>query len=144
MTPSFDVANLAMLSLAARYRIAIDYGNYKKGRRREVESVAHELAHGVVLCGRALSTVTIGRELMEVDDHARDINELAALRVEVYAMARLGIRISLRRQVGLADWNHGRPPRILWAGPLTKDERGQVGCFLRIVRDEIHRVCRHR
>jgi hypothetical protein len=139
----------AFKTIATKHHIdgynAMDYP--KDSVEHVAESIGHELAHGFVLRGKPCTTSDIGNQLKwprervrvsvqtERRERARaDSQEFSTLRVEVAALAKLGVVVDgdvLRRNAGF----NGRPPgRKRFNAPLTAKEKNFVRKFVALVR----------
>lgn len=123
----------ALLKIADRRRLnwinAADYAELGT-----IEGIAHELAH----------TLDLGPnfevQLRAMGDVEANEHEIAALRIELTALARLGVRLSPRRLWLFANWREiGRPSLTQLRAPLTQHESNCVRCFVAAVR----RTARH-
>ncbi len=137
----FDDLYVAMVSLAMRNELMTDYGGYRRGRNRLVESVAHELAHGVVICGRPMATndVALAIHAMKTPDD-QNANELTTQRVEVTALRWFGMHVGIRRLWDDADWVGLAPRWFEVNAPMTRAETVMVSRFVAIVRTEMRRL----
>ncbi len=96
-----------------------------------IEGIAHELAH-VIDLGPDFEVAIRGMGDAEANDH-----EAAALRIELAALATLGVRLSVRRLWATANWRErGRVPLARMTRPLDRHERACVGYFVAMVRRE--------
>jgi hypothetical protein len=91
-----------------------------------VEGVAHELAHRLEM-GRGWE-----RRLDGVCHETANRHEGSVLRIEVVALSKLSVRVSLRKLWRDAAWRGERPRLVERA--LTARERKCVATFVRIVR----------
>ncbi len=97
-----------------------------------IEGIAHELAH-VLDLGPDFEVAIGVMEDAEANDH-----EAAVLRVEVAALAELGVNLSVRRLWATANWRErGRVPLARMTRPLDRHERACVGYFVTMVRREM-------
>jgi hypothetical protein len=135
---TFDQLHAAMMRLARRHGLARNYTAYppteRTRRRNQVESVAHELAHGLCLGGVA-PTRAINRRVHSMDDRRADAHELRALRVEGAALRRLGVRIATYLIPGEGTFRRGKPEPEQFAARLNRHERRLVDRFVSIVRE---------
>jgi hypothetical protein len=95
-----------------------------------IEGVAHELAHQLE-AGRNFEHRLDERHL---EGWLANEHEAATLRIEVAALAALGVRVSLRNLWRDAAWRGDRPPL---RRELSDRERKCVAAFVRIVRAEM-------
>lgn len=103
-----------------------------QGDLAKVEALAHELAHQLE-AGRKFEL----RIRACIDDEA-DEHEAAALRIEVEALALLGVRVTLRNLWRLANWR-SRPPTLTRERRALSDrERRCAVAFARIVGAAMH------
>lgn len=134
---TFAQLHAALLRLADRFALATGYGFYDRthqNRRAEIESVAHELAHGIDLARRPLSSQTIRAVVGELSDQAADRHEMRAQRVEALGLRAFGVRISAQRLAGVTEWRCGiDPPYALVTAPLSKREQRGVAMFVAIL-----------
>lgn len=101
-----------------------------RGVLGQIEGVAHELAHQLE-AGRNFVTVIRRSTSLRANAH-----EMATLRIEVAALARLGVIISLRslwRDANWQDWRGARPSFRSVTRRLSRRERRCVAAFVRIV-----------
>jgi len=86
-----------------------------------VEGIAHELAHLVDLD----MDPRFESSLDAMSDAEANDREVAALRIEVAALAALGVRVSMRRLWATANWRGGAgmPPLVRLRSPLTQREQ---------------------
>jgi hypothetical protein len=135
---TFDQLHAAMMRLAHRHGLARNYTAYppaeRNRRRNQVESVAHELAHGLCLGGVAATRV-INRRVHRMADRRADAHELRALRVEGAALRRLGMRVAICAVPGECTFRRGKPLPEQFAAPLNRHERRLVERFVSIVRE---------
>lgn len=96
-----------------------------------IEGVAHELAHQLE-AGRNYEDQL---DAANMENAAANAREAATLRIEVAALAEIGVRLSLRRLWRDAAWRGDRPRFADVARPLSGREQRCVRAFLRIVQD---------
>lgn len=100
-----------------------------------IEGVAHELAH----------TLEAGRnfewrlEERNMEGYEANEHEAATLRIEVAALAELGVRVSLRNLWRDAGWRGEKPRFTRAARALTPRERKCVRAFVQLVRNTVAR-----
>lgn len=102
-----------------------------QGKLAVVEGVAHEFAHQLE-AGRNFDLRLRASSDEEANDH-----ETAALRIEVAALAMLGVRVSLRHLWRDANWRSERPALTRANRPLSDRERKCAVAFSQIVRGTI-------
>ena len=98
------------------------------GTLGEIEGIAHELAHQLDH-GRNFEHRLARRGVTDAQANDR---EASTLRIEVAALARLGVKVSLRSLWRDAGWRGARPEL---ARRLDARERKCVRAFVRIVRE---------
>jgi hypothetical protein len=125
-----EIVRDAMHDEAGR-RGLVGYGTSHLGDLAIIEGIAHELAHQLE-AGRRFEI-----RLRRAGDLEANRRESSALRIEVSALARLGVRISLARLWRDANWR-GDPPGLDAA--LSDRERRCAASFVRTVRRAIERM----
>lgn len=134
----FDLLHAAMLRVSDEHDLDPNYYAFWPSkslhRRNHIESVAHELAHAICI-GRIMSSDELGRRIENMSDARADAHELTALRVEVAALRRLGVRVDIVHLPALEAFRGDRPTAAEFRAPLTVAEQAAVGWFLSIVRD---------
>lgn len=113
--------------------------DYLPGPHRDIEPLAHELAHALVLGGR-MSSDDVGTRLHAMDDDAADASETMTLRIEVESLCRLGFRVARHRLRVCANYNGDTPPAAAFDAPLTLDEQALVDQFVQIVAEADRRA----
>lgn len=127
---AFQQASLetTLLQIAKQQQLAwYNAGDYK--RLHIIEGCAHELAHALDL-GPDFEMV-----LDSMTDKVANQHEAAALRIEVAALAKLGIRLSMRRLWASAKWydEEAIPPLPQLHRPLNQHEDYCVKRFVALV-----------
>ncbi len=124
---------LAMCAIADDRGLAGEPTTHQ-GKLAVVEGIAHELAH-TLEAGRKFE-----QRLHRASDSEANRHEASALRIEVAALARLGVRVSLPRLWRDANWRQGAvPARTAARRARSQREQACVRAFLRIVRRAIRR-----
>lgn len=123
----------ALLEISERERLAaINAADYQDGTLAAIEGVAHELAH-VLDSGPDFEI-----SLEDMEDAQANDREAATLRIEVAALAELGVHLSIRRLWANANWRGDvRIPFEKLTGPLDGHELACVDGFVAMVRREI-------
>ena len=121
----------ALLRIAERGRLAgINVSGYRE--LGVIEGLSHELAH-VLDLGPDFEA-----SIREMGDVQANEHEAAALRVEVAALAALGVRLSARRLWATANWRDGgKIPSARSATLLYDHELDCVRRFVAMVRREM-------
>lgn len=142
----------ALLKIADRWKLFwVNPADY--ARIAAIEGCAHELAHALDL-GRSFEL-----SLQEMEAKKANKHEASALRIEIAALAALGIRVSPRRLHASANWDDpvsydtaigipsrakrrsvNIPPRAQLQTPLTRHERRCVKRFVTMVTREVKRL----
>lgn len=131
---------VAMLAIAGWRNLSVVMLMTYQGKLAVVEGVAHEFAHQLE-AGRNFDL----RLRTSSDEEAND-HEAAALRIEVAALAMLGVRVSLRHLWHDANWRSERPPLTRARRALSDRERRCAAVFSRIVRgtSALHAAVEHK
>jgi hypothetical protein len=122
----------ALLTIAENWKLyGSNVADYKT--LGPIEGHAHELAHTLDL-GPDFETRIDGMGADEANSH-----EAAALRIEVAALARLGVYLSMRRLWASAKWedSNGIPGLAQLRMTLNQHERNCVRRFVTMVTHEI-------
>lgn len=125
-----------MVRLGERHKLQTNYAYYGDRHRAQIESVAHELAHGLDLAGRPVASSKLKRVIHKMGDRAADQHELRVQRVEVTALRKLGMNVHAKDLARASMWR-----RKDWSplhglnAPLTKRERSGVRRFVRLVKE---------
>ncbi len=126
---SYRSLESALLKIAeSRKLFWVNVGDYKM--LGTTEGIAHELAHALDL-GPDFEV-----SLRAMGDVEADEREMAALRIEVAALAALGVRLSMRRLWVTANWRDGMPSLVQLCAPLNRHEQDRVERFIAIVMRE--------
>lgn len=133
---TFDDVYRAMAHLSEAHDLDASYSAFTGNQRRldVIEAIAHELAHALCL-GGVQSTDEFQKKIRRMSDVTADRHELTALRIEVAALKRLGVRMDGRRLCTIASFRYETPPLARMQDPLTVAEQGLVGWFVSIVRE---------
>jgi hypothetical protein len=149
---SRSILEEALLKIADRWKLFwVNAADYK--RIAIIEGCAHELAHALDL-GRSFEPL-----IQEMAAKKANKHEASALRIEIVALATLGIRVSPRRLHASANWEDlvsydtalgtpsreqrrpvNIPPRAQLQTPLTRHERRCVRRFVTMVAREVKRL----
>lgn len=97
---------------------------------REIEGVAHELVHSVVLFQRPTAYATIGKRIRSMTNKAADEHEAVVQRVEVEVLKAVGVSVSLRLLWQRGLWQERRPPWHRMVEPLSVEEVSFVNITL--------------
>lgn len=122
----------ALVQIANRLELSwINVSEYAD-RLGDIEAIAHELAH----------TLDLGSEfevsIRRMGDVEANEHEAATLRIELAALARLGVRLSARRLWVTANFRDiGRPRLVDLRSPLDDHEQHCVAQFVEMVRQEV-------
>lgn len=129
--PRLSVLAARMCRVSEARALASPAPTSHQGTLGLVEGVAHELAHQLE-AGRNYEDRLDARYMENAEANVR---EAATLRIEVAALADLGVRLSMRRLWRDAAWRGERPRFADVARQLTEREQRCVRAFLRIVQD---------
>lgn len=101
-----------------------------------IEGCAHELAHALDL-GRTFEDL-----LRKMPDEESNKHEASVLRIEVAALAELGVHLSMRRLRTSANWNGpvGVPSHAQLQASLNKHEQKCAKRFVTLIAREIRRM----
>jgi len=131
LDPNLHDVHVAMLAIAERRGLSVVTLMTYQGKLAVVEGVAHEFALQLE-AGRNFDL-----RLRTASDEEANDHEAAALRIEVAALAMLGVRVSLRHLWRDATWRSERPPLTRARRALSDRERRCAAVFSRIVRGAI-------
>lgn len=129
--PSRQGLEVALLLIAERWQINwINAADYKI--LGPIEGCAHELAHALDL-GPGFELSIWAMDAGEANKH-----EATALRIEVTALAALGVHLSMRRLRASANWDDSKIPSLTKLhAPLNRHERRCVRRFEALVTHEV-------
>lgn len=125
----------ALIRVAEHWQLSwINAADYKA--LGVIEGCAHELAHALDL-GPAFEAL-----IQNMDGEEANRHETAALRIEVAALASLGVRVSMRRLRASANWNGdvGIPTIGQLRAPLNSHEQHCVNRFMGLVTEEVQNI----
>lgn len=117
---------VALCAVAEHRGLSAELMTYQ-GKIAVVEGFAHELAHQLE-AGRNFEI----RIRTSCDPDANE-HEASTLRIEIAALAALGVRVSLRRLWRESNWRSERPPLTKVRRTPSDRERRCVKAFVRIV-----------
>lgn len=127
----------ALIRIAERRQLsAVNAADYKV--LHIIEGVAHELAHDLDL-GPDFEAA-----LRAMEDAEANEREAAALRIEIAALAALGVRLSARRLWATTNWQNTRIPFTQLSTPLDCHERSCVKRFVIMVKRAVMETTRAR
>jgi hypothetical protein len=135
MSNNFQRVHEAMLRVAEGRGLDGQTVMYRNPRLAVLESVAHELAHQLDYGRNFDARLAKIRPWYGAENGAANLREESTLRIEVTALALLGVRLSLRKLWRDANWWGDRPR--FHERALTERERKCVTAFVRIVRKEM-------
>lgn len=123
----------ALLRLSeSRGLVGFNAVGYRDEAIRVIEGIAHELAH-VIDLGPDFEVAIRGMGDAEANDH-----EAATIRIELAALATLGVRLSARRLWATANWREcSRLSLARMTRPPNRHERACARRFVAMVRHEI-------
>jgi hypothetical protein len=125
----------ALLRIAKRWNLFWNNAaNYKE--LGVIEGCAHELAHALDL-GQSFESL-----IQDMPDKKSNKHEASALRIEIAALAALGVRLSLQRLHASANWYGPAPSGIQLRAPLNRHEQDCVRRFAAAVNREVKDLCR--
>lgn len=132
----FEVLHEGLVNLAQSFEMRGTVSAYgqvvaavtdEDSRFRRVESIAHELAHGIVLFGRPAASRRVATVIRKMRNDVADEHEAVTQRVELELLRRLDVTIDLRLVWKETSWrnvNNMRWSRML--EPLTEQELSWV------------------
>jgi hypothetical protein len=134
-TPPRQILEEALLRIAEDWGLFwINAADYKE--LAVIEGCAHELAHALDL-GRAFEDLL---QIMPAEESIK--HEASALRIEVTALAALGVRLSMRRLWAAAKWDGpiGAMPYARLQVSLSQHEQRCAKRFVTLITHEIRRM----
>jgi hypothetical protein len=134
-TPPRQILEEALLRVAEDWGLFwINAADYKG--LAVIEGCAHELAHALDL-GPAFENL-----LQTMPDEKSNKHEASVLRIEVAALAELGVRLSMRRLRTSANWDGpvGVPSHAQLQASLNKHEQKCTKRFVALIAREIRRT----
>jgi hypothetical protein len=116
----------ALVEVAERWQLsAVNVAGYRA--LDIIEGFAHEIAHVIDL------GPDFEGSIREMSNAEANEHEAATLRIEVAALAMLGVRLSARRLWATANWRSARIPFAQLLTPMSRHERNCVKRFVAMV-----------